>query len=466
MSRPKRLPIPLRIRLTLWYTFSLALILLLFSAFVYYQVRSRLVDQVDTGLYLAANQALIGVDESDNKLAFQVADQDQNGMRHLNDDFIILLLAPDGTIWDTLSNEDRKPPFATQTAGFQTQVDEGEPWRVYRQAVNNDPQAGWIQVAQELDPLNSTLANLQTQMFWGLPLALLLAGIGGYFLASRALRPIHTITQTAQAITANDLGQRLHYQGPRDEVGRLAETFDTMLDRLQGAFVHERRFTGDAAHELRTPLAALKGQIGVTLSKSRSPAAYQETLHTMEGQVDRLIRLSSDLLFMTRLDQEQFQLQIEHIALTDFIGAVVDQIRPFAEPKMIQVSEEIPPKIIVEGDMELLIRLFLNLLDNAVKYTPQNGRITIKALSLEKAVQIKISDTGPGIAPEHIPHIFERFYRIDDHRTRGSNDNSPGGAGLGLAIAHEIARFHGGNLTMESTLGEGATFIVTLPSIK
>jgi heavy metal sensor kinase len=293
-----------------------------------------------------------------------------------------------------------------------------------------------------------------------------LAGLGGYFLASRALRPIDDITRTAQAISAGDLSQRLHYQGPPDEVGRLAHTFDSMLDRLQAAFVRERRFTGDAAHELRTPLTALKGRIGVTLSRSRQPAVYQETLRDMEGQVDRLIRLSSDLLFMARLDQGQMRPQLEQIELADFIGAVVDQVRALATAKNITIEEAIPAGLTLPGDMDLLIRLFLNLLDNAVKYTPENGRILTSAAGDSAFVEVAVQDSGPGIAAEHLPHLFDRFYRVESDRTRLTQNGDQGGTGLGLAIAHEIARMHNGRLAVESELGVGTTFVVQLPLTK
>lgn len=463
LSKIRPFPIPLRIRLTLWYTLSLGLILLLFTTFLYMQVRRSLIAQVDAALNLATNQALIIVGDADGRLAFQNIAQNPDAVRNLNDDFVIHLLTQDGSVLDTLSNDNNVPLFSGQVTVFETLLAEGEPWRVYNQAIRVGNATGSLQVAQELDPVLATLANLRRQLAWGLPLALLLAGLGGLFLASRALRPIDQITRTAQAISASDLSQRIYYQGPADEVGRLAQTFDAMLDRLQAAFIRERRFTSDAAHELRTPLAALKGRIGVTLSQPRQPAEYVDTLGEMEGQVDRLIRLSSDLLFMARLDQGQFKPQFDRIELADFIGAVVDQVRPLAKAKAITLTEDIPVDLAIRGDFDLLIRLFLNLMDNAVKYTPENGRVTIQARRSAQSIQTAISDTGPGIAAEHLPHLFERFYRIEGDRARRS-ENGQGGAGLGLAIAYEIARFHGGDLSVQSEVNQGTTFFVQLPA--
>lgn len=454
--------LPLRIRLTFSYTLALGFLLLLFTIFLYSQVQRSLLAQVDAALQLAANQALLNASSEGGALAF--VERNPAAVRQLNDDFVIYLRAADGTIVDSLSNENELPSFPPAAiAGSDTVIVESDPWRVYNQDVTVGDQGGRLQVGQELEPVLLTLASLQAQIAIGLPLALLLASLGGFWLASRALRPIDHITQTARTISASDLGQRIHYQGPADEVGRLAQTFDNMLDRLQAAFVRERRFTGDAAHELRTPLAALKGRIGVTLSRPRQPAIYQETLKEMEQQVDRLIRLSSDLLFMARLDQAQFRPQTEKIELTDLIAAVSDQVSPLAEAKAITLAENIPAGLTLYGDLDPLIRLYLNLLDNAVKYTPNGGRVTIQAEKLETKVIVSVSDSGPGIAAEHLPHLFERFYRVEGDRSRGWRENGQGGAGLGLAIAYEIARAHDGNLTIQSEIGRGTTFTVQLP---
>jgi len=455
---------PLRIRLTLWYTASLGLILILFAAFLYLQLRRSLLTQVDMALQVIAAQALINLDQEDEQLVFQIIENNPEAVFNLQDDFVIYLLAPDGSSWDRLGSDDQVPMVTTPTAGYTTLLESNERWRVYNQMVSVGHTDGWLQIVQELEPVEETLESLLRQMLFGVPVAIVLAGMGGFFLASRALRPIERIRRTAQAINASDLHQRIGYTGPADEVGRLAATFDNMLARLQNAFERERRFTGDAAHELRTPLAALKGRIGVTLSQPRQQSTYVETLQELEGQVDRLVRLSNDLLFIARLEQGQHHEPAERIDLSDFLGAILDQVRPLAEAKSISLVESIPADITIEGRIDLLIRLFLNLLDNAVKYTPANGRVAIEAQKQAQRVQIAISDTGPGIAAAHLPHLFERFYRVEGDRARRWGSNGQGGAGLGLAIAHEIVRAHGGKLSVESEMGEGTSFVVQLPA--
>ncbi|MCA9927122.1 MAG: HAMP domain-containing protein [Anaerolineales bacterium] len=455
-KRPSQLP--LRWRLTLWYLLTLGIILISFATFLYFQLRANLFDQLDASLQLVASQIAISVEKTDQQLAF-ISEN-----RSAETDFTIFLTAVDGTVWDkTGRNLNTRPPDAPQP-GLKTLLIGDDRWRVLSQEVSVDDMSGYLEIVGDMDPISDTLDRLLTLMLIGGPAALVLAGLGGVFLASRALKPIDHMTQTAQAISAGDLHQRIQHEGPSDELGRLAQTFDTMLDRLQTAFERERRFTGDAAHELRTPLTALKGRIGVTLSRTRLPGEYQETLQEMEEQVDRLIRLSSDLLFMARLDQGQFRPHFEQIELNEFMAAVVDQIRPLAAAKSISLDTAVSTQLTLQGDMDLLIRLFLNLLDNGVKYTPENGRVTLHAAAKANSVQITISDTGPGIAAEHLPHLFERFYRVEGDRARKPDHDRHGGAGLGLAIAHEIARFHGGTMTVQSEPGKGTTFVVQLPS--
>jgi signal transduction histidine kinase len=198
------------------------------------------------------------------------------------------------------------------------------------------------------------------------------------------------------------------------------------------------------------------------LGQPRRPADYQETLREMEEQVDRLIRLSNDLLFIARLDGGQLQRPMESIELGDFMGAVVDQMQPLAAAKSVALVEELPAGLTLRGDIDLLIRLYLNLLDNAIKFTPPGGQVTVRGEEQNGRVLVSIHDTGPGIPAEHLPHLFERFYRVEDGRMR-DRDNGQGGAGLGLAIAYEIARFHGGVLTVQSEPGRGTTITAQLP---
>lgn len=453
---------PLRVRLTAWYMLLMALTLLVFSLYLYFRLESSLLAQVDAALQAAASQALVGLDEENGRLAFQTTEVSQLvAGRPVRAGFAVRLIAPDGTVWDSLGDSAQVPLWVPTTTGYSTLGTGEARWRVFSQPipVPGGQSIAWLQVAQSLAPMEDAVESLRTQILWGLPLTLVLGGLGGYWLADRALRPIDRITRTAQAISAGHLSQRIGYTGPQDEVGRLAATFDRMLDRLQAAFERERRFTADVAHELRTPLTALKGRLDVVLGQPRTAAEYEDALRDLEGEVNRLIRLSADLLLLARLDQRRLPWQPQMLDLSELLLTVAEQVRPLADVQGLTFVEEVPPGLFIVGDPDHLIRLFLNLLDNAVKYSPSGGRVTLRARREGAGVWVAVSDTGPGIPPEHLPHVFERFYRVEEARSRES-----GGAGLGLAIAWEIARWHGGTIEVASEMGRGTTFTVRLPA--
>lgn len=314
------------------------------------------------------------------------------------------------------------------------------------------------QESTTISSLIATRASLLRLILIGLPIALIVAGFAGMFMARRALRPVDEITRTVQAINATDMTRRIPAQPSPDEIGRLTETLNSMLDRLQAGFDKESRFTADASHELRTPLTAIKGQIGVALSRPRTPDEYQTTLNQIQHETDRLIRLANDLLFLTRLDAATPVRETpESIDLSDLLGAVVDQLCIIAADKRITITSDIPDSLPIMGVTDHLIRLFLNLMDNAVKYTPIGGSIHVTAEQAKHEVCIMIRDTGKGIAPEHLPHVFERFYRAESDRKYS------GGTGLGLAIAHQIVREHAGSIRVDSKVGAGTCITVCLP---
>jgi heavy metal sensor kinase len=452
----------LRVRLTLWYLLLMGLTLLLFSSYLYVRTLHSLINQTDAALQVAASQAFANLDNENGRPGFQNTENTQTVARRLSESgFAVRLLTPDGSVWDGFGDYTAVPPWTPTSPGYVTLARGNTRWRLYAQPLQapDGRIIGWLQVAQSLEAVQEALGSLRTQLLLGLPLVLLLAGVGGLFLADRALRPMDHIARTAQAISASDLTRRIAYHGPADEVGRLANTFDHMLDRLQAAFERERRFTADASHELRTPLTTLKGRLDVTLSQPRSRVEYEDTLRDLGREVNRLIRLSTDLLFLARLDEGHLHLQPEALDFNDLLDALIEQVQPLAEAKGVSLITESPAGLVIHGDPDHLIRLFLNLLDNAIKYTPPGGQVTVRAGNEGAGVRVAIGDTGPGIPSEAIPHLFERFYRVEAARSRES-----GGAGLGLAIAYEIARWHGGTLEVRSEPGQDTTFAVFLPA--
>jgi heavy metal sensor kinase len=454
--------IPIRVRLTLWYVLLLAATFIIFAIYLIFRFQQSLRGAVDDSLQITVSNTIAAFDQEDvdDKERLTINRTGQPQVRNPN--FVMRLISNQNEVWDSSGNVQDISFWGPTEAGYSTQTgrENGAEWRIFSQPVlaSDGQTVAWVQAAQSLGPVNDTLEELRVQLFLGIPLILLFAGFGGYFLANRALRPIQQITQTAQEITAQDLSRRLAYRGARDEIGSLAMTFDQMLGRLQSSFENERRFTGDAAHELRTPLTVLKGQIEVALNRHRNAAAYKKVLQELSAQVERLIRLSNGLLFLSRSDQQRLSFEPTDFDLQEWLEILVEQLEPLAHEKELKISINIPADLSVYGDSDHLIRLFLNILENALKYTPSGGEISITALKASDMIQVMVHNTGPGISQQQLPHLFDRFYRVEADRS-----SQTGGSGLGLAIAREIVRLHQGEINVQSELGQGVTVSVYLP---
>ncbi|MCZ7570459.1 MAG: heavy metal sensor histidine kinase [Ardenticatenaceae bacterium] len=454
----------LRWRLAGWYVLLLAGILLLFSAGTYVIVRKLLLDNFDAVLIHQADLIAQTINVTDHGLVIEGEAQ----LRTNRDrEHFTRLYRRDGTpVFDDSDTTEPVPALPDQVAGALdgrkqiTQIDlvrEG-PVRVATFPIIHERKiVGALQVGVSLEDIEDTLHSLVKVLLLMIPATLVLTSGGGWFLANRALAPIDRITRTAQRIGAENLSGRIDLQGPDDEVGRLARTFDAMLARLEAAFARQRQFTADASHELRTPLTAIIGQIDVALDQPRDGESYRATLVAVRAQAQRLARLANDLLFLARTEARTADIAREAVDLSVVLLAIIAQVEPLAaERKQTIELTGAPP--LVRGNEDQLIRLIVNLLDNAIRYTPPGGRITLGGRCDNGTITISVSDTGPGIASEHLPHLFDRFYRVDRGRSRAQ-----GGSGLGLAIAQSIAQAHGGRITVASTVGQGSTFTVTLP---
>ena len=319
---------------------------------------------------------------------------------------------------------------------------------------------GRLEVGQSQEEASETLRTLLLIILAAYPLTLGVAALGGAFLARRALSPVDKITGLARRISAENLGRRLDLDLPDDELGRLARTFDGMIERLDDAFRRQRRFTADASHELRTPLTVMKGQVEVALQQERSSADYRDVLEAVSQEVERLIGLAGSLLTLARADAGEIALDLESIDVNVLVAGTVAQMRPAAVEKQIAIDVTCGPEVAIRIDEALLIQLLLNLLDNAIKYTAPGGRIAVGWDVSSGDAELWVRDNGIGIAAEHLPRVMDRFYRVDDSRSR-----SAGGVGLGLAISQWIAEAHGGSVTVESTHGEGSTVTAVLPKL-
>lgn len=285
-----------------------------------------------------------------------------------------------------------------------------------------------------------------------------LAVLSGWFLANRALVPIRAISRTAAEINETDLTQRLDLNASEVELEQLALTFNAMLDRIEQAFQRQRQFTADAAHELRTPLSIMQTGLDVTLSQTRSAAEYRAALLSVYEEVQRLSQLASTLLALARTDTLAQPLEISQVDLSLMLDTVVEQFASSAGDKHIRLTHQIAPSLRLEGDEDQLLQIVFNLIDNAIKYTPEGGQVRVIAHGVKAAVEIRVEDSGVGIPSEEQSRIFDRFYRMNTARNR-----SQSGFGLGLAIAKRIVDLHRGTIQMVSTLGQGTQFIVTLP---
>ena len=343
-----------------------------------------------------------------------------------------------------------------------------------------------FQVGMSLEGLYRERANFLWTLAGLVPFALVLAGGGGWLLARRALRPVDRMTQAARRIGAEHLAQRLEGAEVDDELGRLARTLNEMLGRLEAGFAQVRRFTADASHELRTPLTVMKGEMEVALRSGRDPAEYQRVMASVLEEVERMGHLVDDLLLLSRADAGALRWGQEGVELDRLTEDVAKQGEVLGRARGVAVRIQHLEPLIAQGDEQRLKQLLLNLVDNAVKYTPAGGHVTLRLRQVAKQpdirdtetpdphpnrpaaqspdsaptewAEIAVQDTGAGIPSEALPRIFERFYRADDSRSR-----EVGGAGLGLCIAKTIAEAHGGTIEVQSAPGAGSTFTVRLP---
>ena len=320
-----------------------------------------------------------------------------------------------------------------------------------------------VQVAYPMGELQNLFRGLHLVLFGSIPFVLLATGISGAAMTHRALRPVRQITQAAAALEATDLSRRLPVEG-KDEFAGLALTFNGLFGRLETAFTRlkesvelQRRFVADASHELRTPLTTIKANTSWALRRERTVAEYQEAMREMDAAAGRMDRLIEDLLRLARADSGQLTLDRRTVQIRQVLQSAQEAV-VCRKPEVsvgIEVAEE---DLTLCGDPHHLERLFVNLLDNALRHTPPGGTITMRARGENEDVVVTVADTGEGIPPEHLPYVCERFYRVDSARAR-----SDGGTGLGLAICKSIAEAHGGTLEIASLPGQGTTVTVRLP---
>lgn len=440
-----------RVRLTLLNMLVFALALGVFGSMVRVQVENNLISAVDRSLH------------SERPSRPGRSRREGFTLSELRDNFTkFKALDPQAPVWPfflaTGVNAFDGVSPAHDTEGLKKCVETGKPtWTTvkgFRYCTTKTKTASgpdvYLQRSESLAQVHAELNRLTRTLLTMIPIAIVIAGAGGMFLTGRALAPIRAVTQAAARIGVEDLSERLPVRG-KDEFAKLEETFNGMLARLEASFERQKRFVADASHELKTPLTVIKANSSLALSDPELTADYRETLIEIDRAADRTGRIVQDLLLLARTDHGQLPLKESEVALEPFFSRVVSEARKLTvdgAPITVQVGKET-----VWGDVHLLHRLLLNLLDNALRHTHKAGTIQVRAL----ADGFIVTDTGEGISPEHLAHLGERFYRVDSARAR-----TGGGTGLGLAISRAIVEAHGGTLEIQSELGKGTTVRVTL----
>src|SRR5215212_596783 len=454
----------LRARFALSLTALILMFLAAFGGGIYLIFsRSEYAELEDT-LTLSAQQVLASLYEDNGSIQMLTQDPSAAHLAEFNA-FIergvtLIVLSSDEEILEAVGPYSDTPVPVSEARlypVFQTlsETDQHDPIRVYTLPILEGGHVlGWVQSMQSLGSTEEALDLLRTVLSIGTGVLSLLAGFAGYFLAGRALAPIDEIRDTARRISTKDLSARLARPDTGDEVSRLASTFDEMLERIESGFARERQFTSDASHELRTPLTAMKTILNVMREGERPIREYREALDDLAEETDRLQGLVENLLQLARGEQG-LKLHKEEINLSFLLADVADSLRPLADSKQLTLACDLPPSLVISGDTDQLIRLIVNLLDNAIKYT-EHGMVTLSAYERDEYAVIEVADTGIGIPPEHLPHIFKRLYTVDAAR-------SSGGAGLGLSIARQIVQAHGGSIEVQSEAGNGTMFSVSLP---
>ena len=464
----------IRFSLTLWYTLTLAVIMLLFSSFVYVTVRAGIYKEADRSLLSVAEALASPTMEPFRRAAPAVFDQvleDFFGSR-IADKYVQLFDA-NGTVSAASKNisQNQLPlslsAFQKVSAGKTVHdtiiLNNFPPLRLVMIPVFEEGRlARVVQVGSSLGDDFAGLEKLLIIFSISIPLGLILLSAGGWFLAGQALEPVELITRSAQQISAKNLSQRLIVLNPNDEIGKLAETFNATLDRLENSFIRAKRFFTDISHELRTPLTIIRGEAEVGLKWAKEPEEFREILESTLDEVKHMSGIVESLLDLSRAEEGGLGLEFLDVDLNEFLEALcrdINQQRYAGQEGRVHFSPA-AAQVRVSADQRRLRQIFVNLIDNALKFSPEGSEVRVSLGMKDAVARARVSDQGVGIPAEDIPNIFDRFYRVDKARNRGD-----GGSGLGLSLVRSLCEAHGGSVAVESSVGTGSTFIVSLPAL-
>ena len=459
----------LRLRLTLWYAITSTIILLALGGMLLFVVHGRLVSQMDrqlrgdfemvesrVALDSAGNLRWLGYGHDEDEVEWEK--QTGPWFEILSPTGSMLLREGPSRDWKAISSLTHR---GDALAPFSAEMQRHLHVRVFENSTRIADEPVVLRVFRSEAELRRAMAELGAVLAFGLPLAVALSAAGGYLIAHRSLSPMSQIAARARQITAESLEGRLPVPNPHDELGQLATVFNATLARLENSFAELRRFTADASHELRTPLTALRAVGEAALRPDAGdPKSLREALSSMLEETRRLSDLVDSLLLLARADTGAARPSLQEVELEALAREVRETLLVLAEEKR-QIIEVQAEKTLVRADRELLRLALLNLVDNAIRYSPAEASIRLRVRRTENHAVVEVADQGPGIAPEHQQKIFERFYRIDKARSRAS-----GGAGLGLSITRWAIERQGGQIELESESGQGSLFRIRMPDGK
>ena len=450
-----------RLRLTVWYVAAMVVVLAVYAAAIYTFVSRSVSESLDQRLRADFFWAAATVDEGPDGMVISTPQVDLL----LEDEPWVQVWSAGGTDLLVGNAEARRRPIpATQTLAAAEQDRTatfdvaGVPMRIFSRRSYIGQRPVVVQVGRSEIPVREQLRELLLVLLLGLPLAVGVAGLGGYVLARRALAPIEQMTERARSITADRLSDRLPVKHPDDEMGRLASVFNETLARLEASFAQMRQFTADVSHELRTPLTSIRSVGEVGLRGQRDEHAYRGIIESMLEEVDRLARLVDRLLTLSRAETGQAPLSREIVHLQLLAEEVVQHLSVLAEEKQQQIVVERRAAPDALADKQVLRHALINLVDNAIKFTPRGGSVRIRISETPSSAIFDVVDTGPGVPEAARAHIFDRFYRADE-------SDGVRGAGLGLSIAKGAVEANGGRLTLEASGPSGSTFRITMPRV-
>ena len=452
--------LPIQTRLTAWYSVILTVVLSLFGLSAYFEMRNSIHETVDEALRERV-KGVRGLILRDSQYGENDVKRELREHSELAGGALLQVSDQQGNwLYRSAPMSDFEIPIASRNfTGPFTFASGDTPFRVVNAEIKAGDQSYLVQVAAPLDDFYEALHRFGMLLLVSIPILLLCAAGGGYWLSRRALAPFDQISQTARSVSIQNLSSRLVVPQTRDVLQRLSETFNSMLERLEAAFKKITQFTADASHELRTPVAVMRTRAELSLRKTRTVDEYREALTQIHTDLEKTSDLVEKLMLLARADYGAEDLQLSSADLGEIVRDACSQGRTLSENKQISFYERMPDfPVWVKADAHALRRLFLILIDNAVKYTPTGGQIDVLVATDNGSALAAVRDTGIGIAPEDLPNVFERFYRADKARSRES-----GGVGLGLSIGRWIVETHGGTIEVQSSPGHGSVFQVRLP---